>query len=1039
MKHCLSERVDRKIPVLRVLFGCQLVFIFLCLSINPAIAQERTVTGTVQSGNNPVPGVSVQVKGHATGTQTDANGKFSIAAPVNSILIFSSVGFERREVKAGSAADLSIDLVASSGESLNDVIVVGYGTQKKSDVTGAVASVDLKSVGKTPANRVDDAIQGRVAGVVIQHNDASPDAQLTIRIRGANSINGANDPLVVIDGLQGANLSTLAPEDVESIEILKDASATAIYGSRGANGVVIVTTKKGRKGKSVISFDALNSMTSVRKKLDLMNSYQYAQTVNDYRSDQSPALLPAFSAAQLAKFQGGYGTNWQDQIFRHGDNQNYSVGISGGSDNTTFYLNGNVLDNKGIVLNTDYKRYSLRANVTTKINDHFSAGVNVFLSKEENHPTPLNGFSNGSPIFSAQLFAPTLPLYDSTGKYSTPNEAAGYGPPTNYNPVALAVTPIKNYITNSDNILAYLEYTVIQGLKINISGGYQLSDVTNNDYENALPTGLAGATTANANIFSSHFITYQNTNQVTYEKKIGNHSLKFTGVVEQQYQQYNSVNAGAIGFLTDALSYNDLGLGASPQIPASTANTRSLMSYMGRINYGYKDLYLLTLTERADGSSVFGANNKWGYFPSAAVGWNLINEHFIKDLDLGLTNLKLRGSYGITGNQAISPYQSLASLNTGLPYDINGSSLAVGVGLGSLQNPNLKWEKTAQTDIGLDLSLLNGRLDLSADYYNKKTSDLLLAVPTPIDQGGKGSIVQNVGSVSNKGYELYLGGRPVVSGGFTWESGFTFGVNRNKVLSLINGVDSIPLPNGVGLPNFGVTQWLQVGQPLGLFKGLVYQGVWKTAEAAQAAALGFYPGAPKYADVNHDSKINGNDIVTIGNAQPKFSFGWTNTFSYKNFDLNVFIQGVQGNQIYDLGRVRSETTTIDASATSTRILNRWSPTNENTDVPSFQGSKLENLQSSRWLEDGSYVRLKNISLGYTLPSGLCTRLGIQALRFYVSGTNLVTWTKYSGFDPEASSAYSINGGSNGLDQYSGVDLATYPAQKSFTIGLNLKF
>jgi TonB-linked SusC/RagA family outer membrane protein len=1030
------ELPDNNIPFKGILFKCHLVCFLLLLCSASVFAQEKTIKGTVRSADSVLAGVTVQVKGQSNGTQTDINGRFSIDAPPNSILVFSYVGFQPREIKTGNAATMDVILAESVTNSLTDVIVVGYGSQKKSDITGAVASVPMKDIQKTPANRVDDALQGRVSGLVVQHNDASPDATITIRVRGSNSINGANDPLVVIDGLQGANLNTLAPGDVESIEVLKDASATAIYGSRGANGVVLVTTKKGTKGRAVVSLDALYSVPQVRKKIDLLNPAQYAETVNENRNEFG--LPSIFSSSDIEGFKNGGGTDWQDAIFRTGANQNYNLSVNGGNDNTTFYLGGNVVDNKGIILNSSYKRYSLRSNINTKLGQKLTLGVNTFLSREEDHPTALNGFSNGSPIFSALLFAPTKPIYDSSGNYSLPG--GGYGPPTNYNPVALAQEPIRNYYTNTTNIFAYLEYTILPGLKINIAGGYQLEDLQNNDYVNSKATGTPGSQTATASIVNMRTITYQNTNQISYEKKIKEHSIKFTGVVEQQYQEYSSSYAGSIGFLTDALTYNDLALGNNPQIPTSSATNRSLLSYMGRLNYGYKDLYLLTLTARADGSSVFGADNKWGYFPSAAIGWNALNENFMQGLRNTFTNLKLRASYGLTGNQAISPYQSLASLNTSLPYSVNGTSLSTGVGLGSIANPNLKWEKTAQLDIGVDMGLLNGRLDISADYYDKKTSDLLLNVPTPEDQGGQGFVLQNVGVVSNKGFEFYLGGRPVASKSITWETGVTFSTNKNKVLALADGQDSITLGDP-GLPNFGNTIWLQVGQPIGLFKGYIYEGVWKSSEADKAAAMGYFPGAPKYLDVNNDGKIDNNDIRTIGNAQPKFSFGWNNTVTVKSFDLNVFIQGVQGNSIYNVSRVRFETTSSDADATSIKILNRWSPTNENTDVPSFTGSqKKENLQSSRWLEDGSYVRLKNISLGYTLPSSVSAKIKMSSLRIYVSGTNLVTITKYSGYDPEANTQYSRSpGGVNGADAYAGIDLATYPSQKSFTVGLNIKF
>jgi TonB-linked SusC/RagA family outer membrane protein len=1025
MKHCCHHfnlSSQQPLTALRLTSLKAGLAVLLCFFVMGLKAQSP-IQGTVTSADSALEGATVTLKGTNISTSTNASGHFQINAPVRGVLVISYIGFTSKEVEIKGNSSLNIRLDNGSAQ-LNDIVVVGYGTQRKSDVTGSVSSVKLRDIEKTPSSRIDDALQGRSAGVSIQHTDASPNSTISIRIRGINSINGGNNPLVVIDGLQGGNLNTLNPEEVQSIEILKDASATAIYGSRGANGVVLVTTKKGRSGKYTIAYNGLYGFTSVRKKIALMNPIEYATTVNDYRTDFG--LPVVFSDSALNGFKNGVGTDWQDAIFRKGYTQNHTLDISGGNDRTSYYLSGNVLNTKGIILNSAYTRYSLRSNINSKVTDKLNVGVNLFLAKELNHPTALNSFNNGSPVFSALLFGPTKPIYNPDGSYSSPTTPdAGYGPPSNYNPVALAVEPVRDYNLYTTNIIANADYVLLPGLHVNISGGYKLSSATNNDYVNAKATAAPGTETAS--IYDSTLVTLQNTNMITYEKQISDHHIKVTALMEQQYEQFNGNTSGSIGFLTNALTYNNLALGNHPQTPGSAETKRSLLSYMGRVNYGYKDLYLVTLTGRADGSSVFGANNKWGYFPSVAVGWNLGNESFMRSMK-ELSGLKLRGSYGIVGNQAILPYNSLALLNSAIPYPINGASLTTGVGSGSLANPDLKWEKTAQFNVGFDLSLFTGRLDFTADYYNKKTSDLLLYVPTPIVEGGNGSLLTNVGSVQNRGFEFSLGGKPI-AGAVTWESGLTVGLNRNKVLELTGDQKEITL-GGPGIPNFGNTLWMEVGKPLGEFRALQFEGVWKSSEAAAAAALGTIPGAPKYKDVNKDGVINNDDKVDVGNAQPKYTFGWNNTVSWKGLDLNIFIQGTQGNKIYNVSRVRFETTSSDADATSVKILNRWSTTNENTDVPSFKGSaKSEDLQSTRWMEDGSYVRLKNLSLGYTIPGSAFGRK-IQSARVYVSGTNLITWTKYSGFDPEATT---------GVDNLAGVDLATYPSQKTVTIGLNINF
>lgn len=989
----------------------------------PSKKARKTVTGIVYDveTNEAIIGVTVLLKGTAEGTITDINGKFLIEVlDEKSVLVFSFVGYDSYNVIVGDGNEIKVAMKRGS-KSLGEVVVVGYGSQKKSDITGSVSSVPMKDIEKQPSSRIDQSLQGRVSGIVVQNTDASPNAQVSIRIRGSNSINGGNDPLVVVDGMQGGNLSIINPNDVASVEVLKDASATAIYGSRGANGVIIVTTKQGRTGKPAISYNSYYSLTQIRKKLDQLDAPEYAQTVNENRAEFGLPLV--FTTADVANFQKNGGTDWQDVIFRHGFIQNHQLSLSGAGENLKYYISGNAMNHKGLVEGSSYKRYTLRTNLKALINEKVSVGLNALLARELNHPTALNSFvgsNSGSPIFSALVWAPTKPVYDSQGSYTQPG--GGYGPNTNYNPLALAIEPVRDYLTTTSNVTGNINYEIIKGLNLSVLGSYRGSENENSDYFNSKPTGASG--TEMAYISNQRTFFLQNTNMLTYEKQIRlHHNIKFTGVVEQQNEVVNGNFAGALGFSTNVLNYNNLSLGTSPQISTSFRHIRSLLSYLGRVNYDFKEKYLLTLTLRADGSSVFGANNKWGQFPSAALGWNLMKEPFMANLNHFLSDLKLRASYGIVGNQAINPYQTLASLNTNLMYPVNGTSLSTGVGSDGLANPDLKWEKTRQTDIGIDAYFLDGRVEVVADYYNKQTTDLLLAVPTPLAAGGKGSVLKNVGSVENKGFELYLGGTPM-KGNFIWKTRFTFALNRNKVIALADHQNEILLGNP-GLPGFANTLWLQVGEPLGVFRGYSYDGVWKSSEIEQAKKYGASPGDAKYVDQNNDGAIDSKDIVNIGNAQPGFSLGWNNSLSFRGFDLNVFLQGVQGNSIYNLSRVRFET----GDATSRAILNRWKPGDENTNIPSFKGSNDGRLNSSRWLEDGSYIRLKNISVGYTFPKSSLNVIGVNQLRIYASASNWLTFTSYSGFDPESSS---------GVDTHAGVDLATYPSQKTITIGLDIK-
>lgn len=994
------------------------------LSITESTAQKLTVKGSVKDTEGQgLPGVNVVVKGSSQGTSTDGNGTYSISIDgPDAVLLFSFVGYHAREEKPGNRAEINVTL-NSDDKLLNEVVVVGYGTQKKSDITGSIASVSAKELRTFPVARVDQALQGRSPGVVVQNNDASPNASVSIRIRGSNSINGSNDPLVVINGFIGGDLSSVNPNDIENIEVLKDASATAIYGSRGANGVLLITTKKGVSGAPVVQINSFVGVQALRKKLDLMSAGSYAESVNANR--QELGLAPVYSAAEVAAFKAKGGTDWQDQIFRQALQQSHQVSVSGGGSNVSYYLSGNFINNDGIIKGTSFKRYSLRSNIESQLSSKLQAGINLFLSQSTDHPTTLNGFSGangGSPVFAARLWAPTLPVYDSVGNYTLPSGRVG--PHTLYNPLAMATEPIRNNRQNTTEVNTYLNYSILKGLTAQIMGGARLIDDEESYYINTKATGGVGD--AQAGITNRRRMLLQNTNQLNYQKTIGDHSVSVTAVYEQQREEYNDSFAGSKGFNTDALTYNNLGFGNSPYYPSSNRTTKTIQSFMGRLNYAFKDRYLVSFTSRYDGASVFGESHKWGFFPSAAAAWRISNEDFFKNVKQ-ISNLKLRGSYGLTGSQGVAPYTSLDQLNTYSAYAINGSTLSPGVTLGIQGNPDLRWEKTAQMDIGVDLGLFGNRIEFTADVYRKKTSDLLLNVPLPLTSGYT-SVLKNVGQVENKGIELSLGGTPL-RGAFSWTSNANLAINRNKVLALSGG-NEITL-GAPGLPNFGNTIFLTVGQPMGVLKGYIQNGTWGTAEADQAAKFGAIPGSPKYVDQNKDGVIDDKDITSMGTTFPKFTYGWTNTFSYKSFDLNVFIQGVSGNQIYNLSRVYMDRTSSDADATSTRILDRWTPDHQDTNVPSFAGTnKSELLQSNRWLENGSYLRVKTITLGYNLPKSIASRAKIKAARIYVTGVNLITLTQYSGFDPEART---------GVDTYGGSDLASYPAQKTYTVGLNVTF
>lgn len=984
---------------------------------------QYQVSGTVvDSQGIPLGGANIIEKGTTNGAQADFDGNFSLSlSDQNATLVVSFIGFGTKEVAVNGQSQITIALEESAA-GLSEVVVVGYGTQRKVDLTGSVVSVKTEELEELPVTRADQALQGRVPGVFVQSTDGSPNGGVNIRIRGSNSLSAGNDPLIVIDGFQGGSLDNLNPNDIESIQVLKDASATAIYGSRGANGVILVTTKTGKVGKPVFTYNTFFSVHSVRRELDLLNAAQYAETVNANRTAFGGS--PVFSDTDIAGFRASGGTDWQDEIFKTGYAQNHVLSISGANENVDYYVSGNVTDQDGIVLNSGYTRYSLRSNIKTRLSDKISVGVNAFLAREERNPTALNGL--GSPIFAAQLFAPVLPVYEEDGTYSQPS--GSFGPPTQFNPVGIAKEPINQNISNTVSVNANFEYKILDALTLTVRGAYRAIDIENSAYNNQLATNKTQLETASLN--NQRRLTLQNTNQLTYTPDLGEaHRLTVTGVLEQQYSRNNGSTAASTDFLTDGVTFNNLALGANPQVPTSFHDERKLLSYVGRVSYAYDNRYSVNLTARSDGSSVFGVNNKRGFFPSAGFAWNVSNESFLEDSE-AINNFKLRGSYGIIGNQEIAPYLSLARLSTTIAVLGSGSPEVGVIQAATAANPDLKWEQTRQFNVGVDLDLFGNRLNFVADYYKKNTEDLLLFVPLP-GTSGVDNILRNIAEVENSGFEFYLGGIPVKTDKFTWDSGFNMAINRNEVLSLDGDRDEIPVGGVNSLPNFGNVLWLEVGESIGQMRGFVQDGVWQSSEAAEAATFGSFPGAPKYVDVNNDGQINGDDITVIGSALPDYTFGWNNTFRYGNFDLNIFIQGVQGNDIYNLGRVRSDRTSGDADATGVAILDRWTPQNEDTNVPSFEGTNSqEELQSSRWLEDGSYIRFKNIALGYSLPSSVLDKLSISKARFYLSGTNLITFTDYTGYDPEST---------NQVDTQAGLDTSSYPSQKVITVGLDLSF
>lgn len=984
--------------------------------------QIVSVTGKVTDvSGSSLPGVSVVVKGTTNGNITDSNGKYTLSnVPVNAVLQFSFVGMKTQEVALSGNSILNVTLQEETVD-IEEVVAVGYGTVKKKDLTGSVTAISQKELKAIPYLRADDAIQGRTAGVQISKVNGAPGADMKIRIRGANSINGSNEPLYVIDGFIGGNLKTISMNDIESIDILKDASATAIYGSRGANGVVLVTTKRSSVETPVVEFSTSHGVQQVAKTIDVLGAVDFANMVNIKRSILNPTAPAAFSQQEIAEFQRTGGTDWQDEIYRTASLSNYQLSVSGGTKLSKYYLSGNYSEQDGIVVNTAYRKFGIRANMDITFNDKISVGFNFSGTREKSRN---NGGIQGiwGPTGAALVYAPTEKVYDANGNFTQTPPYASMG----YNPMYLALSPNSDSWNNSILANGKLDYNITKDLKLTVSGGMTLG--TGPSFSGgSIPTpGSVDYRNVGANASSYESTSMQNTNILNYTKTFGKHKIIATAIYEQQKFVYKSMSASSNNYPTISMGYFGLSLGKN-QYASDSYSEESLQSYVGRVNYSFLDRYLFTATMRADGSSKFRGNNKYGYFPSAAFAWKMSEESFIQNLNL-FSDLKFRASYGLTGSQAIGPFATMQLMSIGRNYAMSGTSASIGIGPGSVGNPDLKWEQTAQSDIGLDMSFMNGKISFTADAYLKQTKDLLLYVELP-NFTGMSSKLQNIGQIDNKGLEFAINAYPVEGKNFSWKTNFNISFNRTKVVDL-GGKDYIFNGKYGGGATAQPTYIIQKGKPLGQFWGQQFDGIWKSNEATEAAKYGKKPGDAKLRDINGDHVA---DYMVIGNGAPDFTWGFGNTFSYKNFDLVLFFQGVQGNQIFNMMRNSMFGGSGDIrDATIPDVLNRWTPQNENTNIPAFSSTTPSLMQSSVGVENGSYVKLKSLTLGYKLPESLLSRIKIQQARISFSAYNLFTLTNYSGLDPEISTS-----GGNDIDL--GIDNGSYPNPRSFVVGLELKF
>jgi TonB-linked SusC/RagA family outer membrane protein len=1001
----------------KILLIPSFIFAFLILGI-PAVqgegdsdVQQRVITGVVSDNDgNPMPGVNVVVTGLTQGTTTDTNGSYSLEIPQSAkSLTFSFIGMISQEVTIGTSNQINITM-DELAVGLDEVVVIGYGTVKKSDLTGSVSSIKPIELSAFPTVNAVQALSGRVAGVQIKQNTGAPGGSISVRIRGTNSIKGSNEPLYVVDGfpVSGTSLTFINNSEIESMEILKDASATAIYGSRGANGIVLVTTKSGKAGKTRVDIESNIGFQSLSNKLELTNATEYARIYNEMLANDG--LAPYFSEADINNM--GEGFDWQDFVFRKALLQSHEVSVSGGNEKTQFSLSGSIFEQEGIIKNSFHNRYSFRANMNHNISQKFTISHTTLLSRIYERYQNSGAGSRGNALISATLGAyPTKTPFNEDGTYL--NLGASYPWGTELKNPINWINEDRSYgVTNKVLSNVALTYKPFKDLAIRIVGGIENNDNRSDYYRTLKFIGSNGS----ASVSSNQSTSLLNENTITYSKSFGVHSLTAMGGFTFQDFLNTSLGGSGTGFLSDVSETYNLGSAAIPGIPSSGYSLSTLLSFIGRLNYNYNNKYLATVTFRSDGSSKYTEGNKWGYFPSAALAWRVSNESFMQDLDF-ISDMKLRASWGVTGSQAIGAYATLNQLFAGKTVFNDGlfTTFSPGVQLPG----DLKWETTKQLDFGLDVSFLDSRIMFTADYYIKTTEDLLNSVSLPISLGYT-STIKNIGSISNKGLEFEISANIITRGDFTWTLDGNIAFNKTEVLKLYEGEDIFGGSYNLSILDdfFNI---LREGEEFSAFYGYTEDGYDDK-------------GLIKYVDRNNDGTISALDKSIIGNPNPDFIYGMNTKLTYKNFDLTIFFQGVYGNDIVNLS---SPSITLDygfgLNTLKEAYYDHWTPENPNAKYPKIT-SKQNVKASDRFVEDGSFLRLRNIQLAFNLPT---EKLGIndviRSAQIYVSGQNLLTFTKYSWWDPEVNSS----GGSSSINQ--GIDFNTYPPSKSVNFGIRLGF
>lgn len=1052
------------------------MMLFVLFSMTVAMAQVLVKGTVIDKTGESVIGASIQVKGTTQGTITDIDGKFSLGVPdKKSVIVISFIGYATKELQVDPSKPMSIVLEEDT-KVLDEVVVVGYQEVRKKDLTGSVAKADMNELLNTPVGSFDQTLGGRIAGVNVSSGEGTPGGTMNIVIRGNNSLTQDNSPLYVIDGFpveDAAIASTINPSDIESLDILKDASATAIYGARGANGVVIITTKKGKVGKAQITYDGSVTMQHVTRTIPMMDAYEFVKL----QAETYPASIANSTGGYLMEYQGKQWTledyrdifqyDWQDEILRTALQHNHNIRITGGTEGVRYNASVSYYNQDGILLNSGYERFQARANTVVKrdkldisLTTNYSRSIQTGSTPSE---TSYSGMNNL--FYSVWGYRPVT--YPNKSMESLLNdvmdEAIDSSNDYRFNPIRSLKEEYRKYYINNLQMNGYVSYEFIKGLKLKVSGGYTY-DARKNDQFNNSNTRYGGPTSTdkvNAQIIRNERLTWLNENTLTYQTNIKKKHFfnSLIGITFQNsdYEYYSLKSTHIPNESLGMAGMADGTLSSSSSLKSSWA----MMSYLARLNYNYKSKYYATASFRADGSSKFSKKHRYGYFPSGSLAWNFMEEEFMAPIKKVVGAGKLRVSWGLTGNNRIGEYDYYALLqmlkekqgdyisNGSIPsgvYPFDNDMSSVGMVPVSLLNEDLKWETTEQWNVGLDLSFFDERLNFTADVYRKTTRDLLLEASLPLVSGYY-SATKNIGKVRNDGLELSLSTVNIKTKDFTWTSDFNIAFNKNEVLELAENQLSLTTAakfdqNYNSQPSYIA----KVGLPMGMMYGYLYEGTYKYDDFIKSgnsytlkdnvpyfsSEANTQPGMPKYKDINGDGVIDSNDRTIIGRGLPIHTGGFTNSFAYKGFDLSIFFQWSYGNDIMNANRLFFENAGGKKDLNQfASYANRWTPDNPDSDIPAATKSASNNVISSRIIEDGSYLRLKTVTLGYTFPKTLIAKAKLSNARVYLAAQNLWTWTSYSGYDPEVSIRNSA--------LTPGLDFSSYPRAFTLSFGVNLGF